>query len=98
MCPREKDLPARSVPLAVVLRFVLSPRRVGLLLDPAHAAELTIKGKDATHGLGFGRVDDERSLARLVAPRHVTAHPHPLLLRGGDLIADPFAGALALEL
>src|ERR1700751_5781921 len=40
------------------------PQAVNLLLDPAHAAELTIKGEDATHGLGLGRVDDERALAR----------------------------------
>ena len=38
-----------------------------------------------------------RSL-RIVAERHVAAHPHALLLRGGDLVADPFAGDLALEL
>src|SRR5437660_5769064 len=35
------------------------PKTLGLLLDPAHAAELTIKGEDATHGLGLGRVDGE---------------------------------------
>src|SRR5467141_2579196 len=74
------------------------PQAVGLLLDPAHAAELMIKGEDTTHGLSLGRVDDERALARIVAERHNTAHPHALLLRGGDLVADPFAGELALEL
>src|SRR5256886_17651769 len=73
------------------------PQAVGLLLDPAHAAQLTIKGEDATHGLGLGRVDDERSLARVVAERRVTAHPHDLFLRGGDPVAAPFAGDLALE-
>ena len=35
------------------------PQAVGLLLDQPHAAELTIKGEDATHGLGLGRVDGE---------------------------------------
>src|SRR3984893_12072257 len=74
------------------------PQAVGLSLDPAHAAELTIKGEDATHGLRLGRVDDERALARVVAERHITAHPHALLLRGGDLVADPFSGDLTLEL
>src|SRR5882762_6762649 len=65
------------------------PQAVGLSLDPAHAAELTIKGEDATHGLGLGRVDDERALARVVAERHNAAHPHALFLRGGDLVTDP---------
>src|SRR2546430_12324319 len=74
------------------------PEAVGLLLDPAYAAELTIKSEDATYGLGLGRVDDERALARVVAERHVAAHPHSLLLRGGYLVTDPFAGDLPLEL
>src|SRR6202045_2322281 len=74
------------------------PQAIGLLLDPAHAAELVIKGEDATHGLRLDGVDDERAFARVVAERHVTTHPHPLLLRGGDLVADPFASDLALEL
>src|ERR1700738_2844684 len=74
------------------------PQAVGLLLDPAHAAEFTIKGEDAAHGLGLRRVDNECALARVVAERRITAHPHPLLLRGGDLVADPLAGDLPLEL
>src|SRR5438046_5301662 len=60
--------------------FRPKPETVGLLLDPAHAAELTIESKDAAHGLGVGRVDDERALARVIAPRHIAAHPHALLL------------------
>src|SRR5271169_5595115 len=44
--------------------FRPKPETVGLLLDPAHAAELAIQGKDAAHRLGLGRVDDERALAR----------------------------------
>src|SRR5206468_1463544 len=70
------------------------PEAVGRLLDPAHATDLAIKGENATHGLGLGRVDDQRALARVVAERHIAAHPHALLLRGGDLVADPFAGDL----
>ena len=37
--------------------FRPKPETVGLLLDPAHAAELTIKGEDAAHGLGLGGVE-----------------------------------------
>src|SRR5438874_12201708 len=39
--------------------FRRKPETVGLLLHPAHAAELTIECEDAAHGLGLGRVDDE---------------------------------------
>src|SRR5271166_5494174 len=74
------------------------PEAVSLLLDPAHAAELPIKREDMAHGLGLGGIDDKRALARVIAQRHIAAHPHTLLLRGGDLVADPFAGDLALEL
>src|SRR5439155_4707323 len=78
--------------------FRSKPETVGLLLDPAHAAELTIEREDAAHGLGLGRVDDERALVRVIAERDVAAHPHALLLRRGDLVANAFAGDLALEL
>src|SRR6202047_5020415 len=74
------------------------PETVGLLLDPANAAELTIESEDAAYRLGLGRVDDERALVGVIAPRHIPAHPHALLLRRGDLVADAFTGDLALEL
>jgi hypothetical protein len=50
------------------------------------------------HGLGLGKVDNERALARVIAERWVAAHPHALLFRRGDLVADAFPGDLALEL
>src|SRR5438270_1941537 len=78
--------------------FRPKPETVGLLLDPAHAAELTIESEDAAHGLGLGRVDDERALAGVVAQGHIAAHPHALLFRGGDLVADAFTSDLPLEL
>src|SRR6266550_1368503 len=98
------DMPAREG-FATALdaarrRAALGPQcdAVGLLLDPAHAAELTIKREDAANSLRLDRVDDERALARVVAERHVAAHPHALLLRGADLVADPFASDLSFEL
>src|SRR6202051_2315811 len=78
--------------------FRAKPEAVCLLLDPAHAAELTIESEEAAHGLGLGRVDHERALARVIAQRHIAAHPHALLLRRGDLVADAFTGDLPLEL
>jgi len=58
---------AASVPFAVCAAFRPKPETVGRLLDQAHAAELTIRSKDAAHRLGLGRVDDERALARVIA-------------------------------
>jgi hypothetical protein len=34
----------------------------------------------------------------VIPQRRDAAHPHPLLFRGGDLVADAFADDLALEL
>src|SRR5439155_17578246 len=51
--------------------FRAKPEAVGLLLDPAHAAELTIESEDAAYRLGLGRVDDERAFARVIAQRHI---------------------------
>src|ERR1700731_3636277 len=78
--------------------FRPKPETVGLLLDPAHATEFPIESKDAAHGLALGRVDDERALACVIAQRDIAAHPHALLLPGGDLVADAFTGDLPLEL
>src|SRR5277367_4017312 len=52
---------------------------IGLLLNPAHAAELTIESEDTADGLGLGRVDDERAFVGVIAQRHIAAHPHALL-------------------
>src|SRR5437764_4112992 len=78
--------------------FRPKPETVGLLLDSTHAAELSIESEDAADGLGLGRVDDERALVGVIAQRDISAHPHALLLRGGDLVADALAGDLPLEL
>ena len=71
----------------------LSPQSepVSRLLDPPHAAELTIQPEDAADNFGLGGIDDERALVRVIAKRHVAAHPHALLLRRGDLVANAFA-------
>jgi hypothetical protein len=42
--------------------------------------------------------DDEPAVASLIAKRRHPAHPHPLLFRGGDLVADALTGDLPLEL
>src|ERR1700720_1285485 len=51
--------------------FRPKPETVGLLLDPAHAAELTIESEDAAYRLGLGRVDYERALVGVITQRHI---------------------------
>ena len=43
-------------------------------------------------------VDHELAVLDVVAERHEAAHPHPLLARRGELVADALADHLALEL
>ena len=67
-------------------------------LEPDDAADLEIALKQVPHE---GRVffdDLERSVLDSIAKRHNAAHPDALLLRSGDLVADPLAGNLALKL
>ena len=50
------------------------------------------------YGSRFVVVDDQLALAEVVSHRQRSAHPHPLALGGGDLVADTLANNLALEL
>ncbi len=81
-------------------RPLLAPdaRRLELLLEQPDGAERRITPEDVPHRLGLGGNDDELAIAHRVAERRHAAHPHPLLLRCRDLVADALAGELALEL
>src|SRR5271170_468955 len=60
--------------------------------------EFEISLIDVFHRRGFGPIDYQPAIADLVAERWHPAHPHSLALGGGDLVTDPLAGYLALEL
>ena len=66
--------------------FRAKPETVGLLLlDPAHAAELTIESQDAAYGLGLGRVDDERALVGVITERHMPPIDMPFFFEAAIL-------------
>ena len=48
--------------------------------------------------LGFDLIDQQLSVDDVISQRNRPAHPDALLLRRRDLVADPLAGDLALEL
>ena len=78
--------------------FADDTRSGEIILKSAHGPEFEITPKDAAHGLSFRLVDDEFAALDVVAERWLSAHPHALLLRRSDLVADPFSCDLAFEL
>src|ERR1700739_119832 len=78
--PAREDFTAALGAIRRCAAFCAKPETVGLLLDPAHAAEFPIESEDAAHRLGLGRVDDERALAGVIAQWDIAAHPHALFL------------------
>ncbi len=73
-------------------------RRIEVLLEQSHRAQVLVAAEDVADGLGLGLVDDQLSVFHVITERWIAAHPHALLLGGGNLVADPLAGDLALEL
>ena len=71
------------------LRPEASP--IGLLLYKRHIRMRQIPPEQRPHRLRL--VDNQLFFDRVIAQRRNTAHPHALLLRGGDLVADAFGGA-----
>jgi hypothetical protein len=54
--------------------------------------------EDQSIGIRLAVDHDELVVPHSIPERRHAAHPHPLLLRGGDLVADALANDLALEL
>src|SRR5580700_10966992 len=71
---------------------------IEFVLEQPHRAELLVSGKDQPNRVGLLGHDDELALLYRIAERGDPAHPHALLLRDSDLVADPLADDLALEL
>ena len=61
-------------------------------------AEVEEAPEDQADQLGLGRVHHQLAVPDVVAERRVAAHEDALAAAGGELVPDPFAGELALEL
>src|ERR1700720_4044832 len=79
-------------------QLALDAQGLQLVSQPPDRAEFGIAAKNEAHDFRLAFDDDELAVLRLIAKRRHPAHPHPLLLRGGDLVADALADDLALEL
>ena len=67
-------------------------------LEPHDAADLEIATKEIADEGGMLLDDMERPIVDPIAERNHAAHPDALLLGGGDLVPDAFAGDFPLEL
>jgi hypothetical protein len=67
-------------------------------LEADHAANFEVAAKKIANEFGFAFDHMESAVFDPVAERDRSAHPDALPLRGGDLVADPLASDLALEL
>src|SRR6267142_6678924 len=78
----------------------LAPDAAGvqLVLQQPDRAEIGIAAKNEAHGFRLALDDDELAVLCPIPERRHAAHPHPFLLRGGDLVSDALADDLALEL
>src|SRR5215471_17103233 len=79
-------------------RLAVDAAGIELLLQQADRAEFGIAAEDEANEFRFIVDDDELAVLYSIPERRDAAHPHPLLLRGGDLVADALADDLALEL
>ena len=71
----------------------------GELLDQfAGRAKGDVAAQDVTDQFGFAFIDDELTVADVIAERDGISHPQALLLRGGDLVADDDEADPALAL
>src|SRR5215470_8958235 len=67
-------------------------------LQQPDRAEVGIAAEERANRFGLAVDDDEFAVLYPIPERRHAAHPHPLPLRGGDLVADALADDLALEL
>jgi hypothetical protein len=67
-------------------------------MDEPDGAELAVEREDLPHDCGLVRARLQRPALGIVAEGHDAAHPEPLALGGGDLVADALGRDLALEL
>ena len=76
---------------AVALSVQLSDQQEG-------RAEVEEAAEDQADQLGLGRVHHQLAVPDVIAERRVAAHEDALAAAGGELVPDPFARELALEL
>src|SRR5271163_3904004 len=97
-------MPPADEPAASSLAGPIRPHRqpdVFLIkngFEPHDAADLEIAPKEVANEFGVLFDPVQRPVLDPITERNHAAHPDALLLRGGDLVSDPLASDLTLEL
>src|SRR5215469_15690102 len=68
------------------------------MLEQTYRAQLQIESVDLLHRCCLGLINDQTAVANVIAERRHAPHPQPLAPGSGNLVADPLACNLALEL
>src|SRR6201984_3662276 len=79
-------------------RLAFEPAGFQLVFQQSDRAEFGIAAKNEAHDFRLAVDDDELAVVHSVPERRHPPPPHPLLFRGGDLVANALADDLALEL
>src|SRR3984893_3365386 len=91
-------LAADEAPGSARPRLTFDPARFELRLQQADRTEFGIAAENQANGIRLAIDHDKLVVLRSRPERRYAPHPHPLLFRGGDLVADALADDLALEL
>src|SRR5580704_676915 len=91
--PAADEAPGNARP-----QLTFDPARFQLVLQQSDRAEFGIAAENQPNGIGLAVDHDELVILHSIPERRHATHPHPLLLRGGDLVANALADYLALEL
>src|ERR1700676_4281843 len=96
--PPEKPIPARWFAVPRDPDFRSDAAAIQIFHQEPDGPEFQIAAEDSHYLLCLRLIDLEAAINHVVAKWDQTTHPHSLLLGSGDLVPDPFAGHLALEL
>src|SRR6202035_781607 len=97
-CAARERLSGHEAPGSARPRLTFDPARFELRLQQADRTEFGIAAENQANGIRLAIDHDELVVPHSIPERRYAAHPHPLLFRGGDLVADALADDLALEL
>src|ERR1700730_11599931 len=84
----EKQVPTRSFTVPCNSHLRADATTIQILHQESDGTEVQISIEYPSHRFRFRLIHDQAAIDHVVTDRHQTAHPHALLLGGGDLVAN----------